>query len=224
MTPEVRLPDNTQRLAIAGRTGTGKSIAGAWQLSIKDLRTFPWLVFDSKRDPFWKKVWALGGARKLRLTETPGKEGLFYVQPTTQEISSQVGEDFLWRLHKRGRIGIFIDEGYTMDKYSNALTALYTQGRTLNIPMITLTQKPKFLNMFTFSEADFMQVFALNDIKDRQRIAEFAPIDPKVRLRERHSLWYDVARNSVAEFSPVPAPARILENFQAQMRYSKRAI
>lgn len=222
--PDVHLPNNSDRLAIVGRTGSGKSIAGAWHLSLQNFRAFPWLVIDTKRDSFWRKVWKLPGARQITLNDTPGKNGLYYVQPTPQQIQSDVGEDFLWRLHRRGRIGIFIDEGYMMDKFSDALIALYTQGRDLRIPMITLSQKPKYLNMFTFSEAQYFQVFALNDVKDRQRIAEFSPIDPDHRLRPYHSLWYDVGHNSVVEFSPVPPPDRILESFEAQLRHVKRAI
>ena len=221
---DARLPNNSQRLAIVGRTGTGKSVAGAWHLSLKDFKTFPWVVVDTKRDSFWRKVWHLSGARRLSLKDTPGKDGFYYVQPTPQEIQGPDGEAFLWRIHKRGRCGLFFDEGYMLDKFSDALIALYTQGRDLQIPMITLSQKPKYLNMFTFSEAEFLQVFALNDVKDRQRIAEFAPIDPKMRVRDFHSLWYDVGRNSVVEFSPVPPPDRILEDFEARLRFVKRAI
>jgi hypothetical protein len=224
LSAEARLPNNSQRTVITGRTGTGKSIAGAWQLSLKNFASFPWLVWDTKKDPFWREVWKMPGARRIGFGDMPGKNGLYYIQPTPAEMKSAACEAFLWKMHKRGRIGNFIDEGYMFDKYSDALTALYTQGRTLNIPMITLTQKPKYLNMFTFSEADFFQVFALNDIQDRRRIAEFSPIDPKTSLRPYHSMWYDVARNSVVEFSPVPAPDRILENFGAQLRFNKRAI
>jgi len=221
---DARLPGNSDRTVIVGRTGTGKTIAGAWHLSLKKFATFPWIVFDTKRDPFFKELWRMQGAKKIRFSDRVGKDGLHYIQPLPHEMKSDAAEDFLWRLHKRGRVGIFIDEGYMFDKFSDALTALYTQGRTLNIPMITLSQKPKYLNMFTFSEAQFFQVFPLNDLNDRKRIAEFSPIDPKVRLREHHSLWYDVGRNSVVELSPVPAPDRLLENFEAQLRATKRAI
>lgn len=222
--PEPRLPGRSDRTVIVGRTGTGKTIAGAWQLSLQDFKVFPWLVFDTKRDPFLKELWGMNVAKRIRFSDTPGKNGLHYIQPLPHEMKSDEAESFLWCIHKRGKIGLFIDEGYMFDKFSNALDALYTQGRTLKIPMITLSQKPKYLNMFTFSEAQFFQVFALNDLNDRKRIAEFSPIDPKVRLREHHSLWYDVGANSVVEFSPVPAPDRILETFEAQLRAKNRAI
>lgn len=221
---DVRLPGLTDRTVIVGRTGTGKSIAGAWHLSLKDFTTFPWIVWDTKLDPFLRELWRMKLARRLSFGDSIPKNGLWYLQPTPKQMQSEECEAFLSRIHQRGRIGMWIDEGYAFDKFSDALTAIYTQGRTLRIPMITLSQKPKYLNMFTFSEAQFFQVFALNDLKDRQRIAEFSPIDPRTRLREHHSLWYDVGRNSVVEFSPVPAPDRILETFEAKLRLAKRAI
>lgn len=219
-----RLPNNSQRLAVVGRTGTGKTIAGAWQLSLKNFATFPWIVFDTKRDPFLKQVWKFPGAHRIGFKDRVTKPGLYYLQPLPHEMKSDDAEAFLWNIHKRGNTGLFFDEGYMLDKYSDALIAIYTQGRTLKIPTITLSQKPKYLTPFTWSEADFFQVFHLNDVNDRKRIGEFMPADLDRRLRDHHSLWYDVGANSVAEFSPVPAPDRILESFAAQLRRQHRAI
>lgn len=222
--PEIRLPGLKDRTVIVGRTGTGKSIAGAWHLSLKDYTTFPWLVFDTKKEEFFADVWKMNGARRITFADKIPKAGLWYLQPTPKEMASQECEAFLSRIHQRGKVGLFIDEGYSFDKYSNALTAIYTQGRSLRIPVITLSQKPKYLNPFTFSEAQFFQVFALNDLSDRKRIAEYSPISPKIALRPFHSVWYDVGHNSVVEFSPVPAPDRILETFETKLRLAKRAI
>lgn len=130
----------------------------------------------------------------------------------------------MWRLHTRGKIGNFFDEGYSLNRYSKALEALYTQGRSLQLPCITLSQKPKYLTPFTFSEADFFQIFHLNDKKDRQRVEEFVPGDLERRLPDFHSLWYDVGVDKVSEFSPVPARETILNSFDAKLRQLKRVI
>lgn len=220
----VRLPDHSQRLAVVGRTGTGKTQAGMYWLSLQQFSEFPWVVIDTKRDSFLRKVWSLRGPKRLTFGDSVGKTGLHYIQPLPKELRSDACEDFLWRIHKRGRCGIFIDEAYMMDRYSDALIALYTQGRDLRIPMITLSQKPKYVTPFTWSEADFVQAFHLNDKADQKRITEFTRADLIRPLRDYHSTWYDVGRNSVVEFSPVPARDRIIENFEAQMRLAKRAI
>jgi hypothetical protein len=234
----LRLPDESQRLAVIGRTGTGKTVAGLWHLLQQFKSTaLPWVVHDTKRDKELKRLWKIGGTR-ISLTDPPPKKpGLYYTQPLPHEASGDAMEAFHWRVHQRGGIGIFLDEGYAFDKYSNALVALYTQGRTLRIPMITLSQKPKYLNQFTWSEADFFQVFMLNDKADRKRIAEFVPplithtssgrvleTGPGERLRDHHSLWYDVGSNQVVEFSPVPAPALIFDEFASLLRRQHRAI
>jgi len=221
---ETRLPNNSQRTVIVGRTGTGKTIAGMWHLSKKNFATFPWIVWDTKRDTELKELWQLPAVKRLTFSDMPGKSGLYYIQPLPHEMEDQACEDFLWKIHKRGKIGLYFDEGYALDKYSKALAALYTQGRSLHIPMITLSQRPSHLNLFTFTEMEFLQVFDLNYLGDRKRIAEYSRIDPRYSLREYHSLWYDVKANSVVEFSPVPAPDLVLESFEAQLRLIKRAI
>lgn len=224
MSADVRLPTHSQRLAIVGRTGTGKSQAGAYWLSLQDFSSFPWVVWDTKRDSFWRKIWSLRGAKRLTFGDTPNKTGLQYLQPLPHEMQSDACENFLWRIHKRGNCGLFFDEMYMTDRYSKAITALITQGRDLHIPMVMLSQKPKYVTPFVWSEADFVQAFHLNDKADQKRIVEFTRPDLIRPLRDFHSVWYDVGRNSVVEFSPVPARDRILENFEAQMRLTKRAI
>lgn len=221
---DVRLPNNSQRLAVIGRTGSGKTQAGLWHLSTKNLRDFPWIVFDTKGDELIREIGKFPAVHKIRFGDAIDKQGLHILRPLPHEMKSDECENFLWKLHKRGRCGIFIDEGYMFDKYSDALNALYTQGRSLKIPMITLSQKPKYLTQFTFSESDFFQVFDLNDKNDRKRINEFMPADLERPLPDFHSLWYDVGRRSVVNFSPVPARDTILENFAAQLRYNKRVI
>lgn len=221
---DVRLPNNTQRTVLVGRTGSGKTRAGVWHLSNKVFSEFPWVIFDTKRDSFLKKIYRFPGVKKITFSDKISKPGLYYIQPLPEEMQEAQAEDFLWYLHKRGGVGIYIDEGYMMHRYSKALNALYTQGRDLRIPMITLSQKPKYLTPFTFSEADFFQVFQLNDQNDRKRITEFMPADLNRRLPNYHSLWYDVGQDQVVEFRPVPADDQILENIRTQFVQKTRVL
>lgn len=223
----VRLPDNTQRSFVTGRTGTGKTQAGVWQLSTKNYNSFPWVIYDTKGDALLQQIARLPGAKNIRFSDNIGKHGLYFLHPLPHEMKSDANEAFLWRLWKRGNVGVFIDEGYMFDKYSDALIALYTQGRSKHIPMITLSQKPRYLTQFTFSEADFFQVFQLNDINDRKRISEFTSIDLDQmgqRLPEYHSLWYDVGQDRLVTFSPVPARAAIMDSFAAGLRTNHKVI
>lgn len=221
---DIRGPGNSHRTAVVGRTGSGKTQAGAFLLGLKNFASFPWIVFDTKGDDLLGEIRKMPGAKTMRFSDPIPKTGLHFIRPLPHEMRSDAGEEFLWKIHKRGRVGVFFDEGYMLDKFSNALAALYTQGRSLKIPMITLSQKPKYLTPFTWSEADFFMVFDLNDRNDRKRIGEFMPADLDRPLRPFHSLWYDVGRRSVTEFAPVPSRERIIENFASQLKATKRVI
>lgn len=224
MPDEIRFPKKRDRLMVLGRTGTGKTVAGAWHLSGWNFDDFPWLIWDTKGDSFLKELSRIPAIKQITFADNPGKKGLYIIRPLPHELDSDECENFLWRMHKRKRIGMWFDEGYMMNKFSKALNALYTQGRDLQIPLITLSQKPKYLSQFALSESDFFQVFQLNDKKDRQRVNEFMPADLERRLPDFHSLWYDVSRDKVSEFSPVPAREQILDSFDAKLRQLKRVI
>ncbi len=220
----VNFPGKHDRTVIVGRTGTGKTMVGLWHLSGWDFNKFPWIIFDTKGDSKLKELARNPGIKRLKFADAIPKTGLHIIRPLPHEMDSDECEKFLWRIHARKNVGIYFDEGYMLNKYSKALIALYTQGRDLNIPIITLSQKPKYLTQFTFSEADYFQVLALNDKNDRKRIEEFMPADLEKRLPKWHSLWYDVGQDKVTEFSPVPALETILQSFDAKLRQLKRVI
>jgi hypothetical protein len=219
-----RLPGNSHRVSIIGRTGTGKTQAGLWHLSLKHFSKFPWVMFDAKGDTLINEIAQIPGVKAISMKDTPDKSGLHILRATPPQMKSDAMDDFLWRIHKRGRCGLFCDEGYVFDPRGDAFNTVLTQGRSLQIPMIVLSQRPRWLSQFVFSEADFFQVFALNHVKDRRTCEEFIPADLDNRLPDYHSLWYDVGRNSVHTFSPVPPRESILENFENRLRIRKRVI
>lgn len=219
-----RLPDNSHRLSIIGRTGTGKTFTGLWHLSLKNFFTFPWVIFDAKGDQLINEISAIPGVEQIGFADNPKGAGLYHMRATPPAMKSDLMERFLWRIHQRGRCGLFLDEGYVFDRNSDALNTIYTQGRSLKIPVITLSQRPAWLSAFSFSEADFIQAFDLNRKEDQKRVEEFAPFTMRERLRDYHSRWYDVGRNDVREFSPVPPQNIILDNFEAHVRRRKRVI
>lgn len=185
-------------------------------------------MWDAKGDPLINEISAIPGVEQIRLGEMPGKAGLYHVRTTPTAMKSGAMETFLHRIHARGKIGMFFDEGYTLDPRSDALNNIYTQGRSLQIPVITLSQRPAWLSAFSFSEADFIQAFDLNRREDQKRVEEFAPfkgdLSMQNRLQDFHSRYYDVGRNTACEFSPVPPQDVILENFETRIRKRKRVI
>lgn len=224
----VRLPNNQQQTMIVGRNGTGKTTAGIWLLSTmispQVLDKSAWVLFNTKREELINEIAKIPGVHTIGMNETPGKKGMYVINATPDEMSGDAMEVFLSRIHARGNTGLFFDEGYCCDPRSKMLRNIYTQGRSLRIPTITLSQRPSWLCRFAFSEATFFQIFALNDADDKKDVKRFAPLDMDLRLPDYHSWWYDVGRNSVNEFSPVPPGDVILEKFDTSIRPPKLVI
>lgn len=215
---QLRSPGNSHRVSIIGRTGTGKSVAGLFLLSLKNHATFPWIICDAKRETLVRQIGKIPGVEHITFKDNIPKRGLYILSGSPSDFKSDACDAWLERIHARGRCGIFQDEGYVFDPRSDPLNNIYTQGRSLQIPMITLSQRPAWLSAFSFSEADFIQAFDLNRKEDQKRVQEFSPFNMAERLRDYHSRWYDVGTNTSCELSPVPPPDEILDNFDYAIR------
>lgn len=215
MTREMRLPNDTQRILILGRTGSGKTIAAKWHLSHRRYDLMPWVIYDFKTDP---SLASIPYARELSLDEIPSGPGVFITHPapgTEAAVELQ-----MWEIWKRGGIGVYVDEGYMVGPNNKAFRALLTQGRSKRIPMIYLTQRPVWLDRFAVSEADYYQIFALNHVKDRRTISEFVPAgraNLDARLPEYHSWYYDVGADRVSILTPVPEDRIIDATFERRL-------
>lgn len=210
---DFRLPSDKERTVIVGRTGSGKTVAGIWHLSKRDYLNSPWVLFDYKGDEL---------IEQLPITEIPMNKlkppenaGLYVVRPLA-EVDDAAVENFLWAIKNRGNTGIYIDEGYMLPGggRSMAYRAIQTQGRSLKIPTITLSQRPVWMDRFVFSEADFYQVFHLNDKRDRKTIGSFMPDEASnAQLPEFWSHYYDVKKNNLFALKPVPHGDALVSTF-----------
>lgn len=210
----MRTPDPHQRLAIVGRTGSGKTVAAVWHLSNANFHQMPWVVYDFKRDSLLAELTSFKGVYEIGVEEVPSRPGIYLVHPLPNEDT--LVEAQMWGLWAKQDVGVFIDEGYLVS--NDAYRALLTQGRSLRIPIITLAQRPVWLDRFVFSEADFFQIFALNHIGDRRKVMEYVEsADLSERLPEYHSYYYDVGRDETVVMKPVPTGGAILEVFDRRL-------
>lgn len=220
-----RLPNRSQRLTVIGRTGTGKTVAGMYHVSRRNLKKEKWVLLNFKGDELIDSIeraqhidydWRPPRRNWLsRIFNRNGDDGgLFVLHPNPNDKKPL--EEFLWRMWESGDVGIFADEGYMLTG-SEAFEAILTQGRSLRIPVIACTQRPAWVSRFVFSEADFFQLFDLNDRRDWQTVESFMPRVDNVELQNYHSWYYDVARKQMFEFSPVPPPEEIRETIDAQL-------
>lgn len=218
---DIRLPNSKQRIALIGRTGTGKTVAGMWHLSNSNFDIMPWVIVDFKTD---EHINAIERAEYISVKDTVKQPGIYIIQPYPGD--EELG-DFLERIWQRGTTGVMVDEGYMMrtnTEVEKRFVYLLTQGRSKRIPMIVLTQKPVWISRFVFSESDFFQVFHLNDIRDHKTVEAFVPPNAIRTLPEFHSLYFDVSRNRLTYLSPVPDEATILERIDSRLRPIRKHI
>ncbi len=212
-----RWPSDDQRLAIIGRTGSGKTTAGAYQLSMRSFDLMPWIVIDTKRDALLN---AIEGTEELNPSgQLPDKPGLYIVRSSPRESDQAAIDDMLSRIWEAEDIGLYVDEGYNIPQKENWV-GLQTQGRSKRIPMITLSQRPKWMNNFTFSEADHFQIFWLNKPEDRKTLAGYIGNNGdelETPLPKFWSRWYNVAEDRFYVLKPVPSEEEILAIFKARL-------
>lgn len=213
MATVVKWPGPTDRVAVVGRTGSGKTTAGMWHLSGKNFDLQPWVLVNTKGDPLINEIAEIKGVQTIPLSATPGEKGLYVINPMPHEDEEL--NAFFGRVWEKQNCGLYIDEGYMIgntEKFNGCLT----QGRSRRIPMIVLSQRPAWISKFVFTECDFVQLFNLQHRKDRKNVSEFVPVDVDYRLAKYCSLWYNVADNELVEFGPVPEKTAIIETFRAK--------
>ncbi len=215
-------PDTSQRVTIFGRTGSGKTQFAAWLLSEAPFHQQPYIVFDYKRD---KLLGQIDFAKEIGIGEIPKHPGLYIVHPII-EITDNAVEAWLWRIWAKEQIGIYVDEGYSLPNKGAAFKAILTQGRSKNIPAIVLSQRPRDISRFIFTEADFYGAFHLNDRNDMKRCAEFMP--PEINWRERqpkyNCRWYDVGQDRVFNMLPAPDAETILDKFYDRLKPVRKRV
>jgi len=220
----VHLPNDTQRAAIIGRTGSGKTVAGVRMLAEANYTDMPYIVYDFKRDTLLADIAALDGAHELAVTSPPPKTpGIYFVHPNPNQ--KQEVEDQMWKVWEQNYTGVFVDEGYMIcggTSLSPAYRAILTQGRSKHIPAITLSQRPAWIDRFVFSEADYFQVFALTHNADRAKVEEYVHVDLSKPLPKYHSYYHDVAEEKTVVMKPVPTDDKILAVFSRRLATLKK--
>ncbi len=224
-----RLPDLSHRITINGRTGSGKSHFAAWLLSEAEFNKIPFVILDYKGD---KLLNSISRAKYIGLSEKVPKEPGIYILRLSPYDADAV-EEWLHRVYLRGRTGLFFDEALMVPNQRrdrSAFVAILTQGRSLQIPSIVLTQRPSHVSNYAFSEANFYALFALNDKKDIDRVASFAPVDDpehpawnlETKIAKYNCRWYDQEEHTSAIMKPAPSADKILARFDERLRPKRR--
>lgn len=216
-----RLPDLSQRLAVIGRTGSGKTTFSAWMLSRAAFDRQPFVVFDFKRDALLN---AIPNHRVIGYNEVPKHPGIYLLQPRPDEKDQM--EAYLWKVWARERVGLYFDEMYSVPQplRGGALQAVFTQGRSKKIPVIGCTQRPALVSRFLFTEADFFATFHLSTRPDRERVTDFDEGYVGLDLPKFHCRWYDVSEDWGCTLAPVPGDDEILDTFERRLAPKHRTL
>ncbi len=210
-----QLPSVNHRLVLCGVTGSGKSVAGAWHLfqHTEATNPVPWVVFNPKRDKLLDSI----GGEVLELNKPLPKKlpaGRVFVTHPTPETDDDIHVNrLLSEIIQRERVGVYMDEGYSIPKNSKPFRQALTQGRSKQVPIITLTQRPAWLDKFVFTEASMFRCFYLLDTEDRKRVRQNMGIVITDDMPEFFSHWYDVGTRKRFVFSPGPNDDAVREMF-----------
>lgn len=216
----MNFPGDTDRLTIVGATGSGKTIAGLYHLSRRNIDQKPWIVYDYKYDA---TINAIEGAQHVSLnSKLPERPGLYIVHPSPSD--DVLVDAHMMQIWAREDMGVYVDEGYMVGNKSPAFRALLTQGRSKHIPMIINSQRPVYMDRFVFTESQFIQVFRLQHDDDIASAQKFIPYDLSERLPRFHSYYYDVIENKVITLRPVPDENAILDTFDMKLSKLRKVI
>jgi DNA helicase HerA-like ATPase len=219
MTFEMPRPD--QRVLILGSTGSGKTTMGASLLSGAPFNDMPYVMIDYKRDGLLAEI---DRKEEIGLNEVPKAPGLYHVKPNPVSDDEAV-EAWLYKVWERRNIGLYVDEALRLPtKKTGAFESILTQGRSLRIPVISLSQRPVDLTRYAFSEANHVIIFRLTDNRDRKKVTEYVPVNTEYKLRKYHSLWYDVDHDRTFAMTPAPDKDRILQTFHDRLKPKRRAL
>lgn len=206
----MELPNSDSRTTVIGATGSGKTQFATWLLSTRDYFRRPWFILDFKGEKLFSRL----GFVPFNLgDELPDEPNLYWIRilPGSDELVSA----FFQQIYMKENCGIYIDEGFMLPYQDKWIRACLTQGRSKNIEMICLTQRPVKIDIWFLSEASYLAVFNLNVKDDKKRVSEYMDGLTIRRLPKFYCLWYDVAENEHVIFEPVPEASEIIETFQA---------
>jgi DNA helicase HerA-like ATPase len=210
---EWTLPKIDERTLILGSTGSGKTTLGVWLLSQAPFHIMPYVIIDYKRDGL---IAGIDRKQKIGLKDIPKEPGLYHLVPNPVSDDEAV-DKWLYGIWRRQNVGLYIDEALRIPtKKSGAFETILTQGRSLHIPVISLSQRPVDLTRYAFSEANHVVAFRLTDRRDRESVSKYVPIDRDYSVARYHSLWYDVANDQTWRMPPINENG-ILERFHNRL-------
>lgn len=194
---------------MAGRTGSGKSTWARWMLTRSP---GTWIILNPKHTEAYdqlKDSVKVKTINALKVEAALKRYRFVIVNPPSNESNPDLLDAFISWLHVNWRnVGLCCDELYTLHKNGVAgqgLIGWLTRGRELKQSFLGLTQRPAWLSQFLFSESDYIGSMALNLPDDRKRMEKMTgKREFDIQLAKRDWLWYNIDKDLLNYFGPVP--------------------
>lgn len=209
----MKAPSNEDRIAVIGRSGSGKTQFSVWLLGALRLDAWsdmPITLFDPKRSKLIRKLIDAKVAQRISIDKRPPKTtGLYVVQP--QPVADdQAVLDYLQRVYEQEKHATYFDEILDLGNRNRGFRRLLTQGRELKIPMLYCTQRPYNCDAYSLSEAEYIAAFALRNPDDIDRVSKYSPEYDPSELGKYQCHWYDVGSDEGVNLRPAPSVQSIM--------------
>jgi hypothetical protein len=208
-----RLPpriDSDARFCVAGRTGSGKTTLANWFLNRSSQH---WVILNPKHTGAYRELPDSIVHRKFKpreLLSDLNRRKFVNLELNEFEAGAEYMDGIIGWLHGAlSNVGLCCDELYTLHSGTGragpGLIGWLTRGRERRQSLLGLMQRPAWVSRFVFTEASAIIEMDLTFEEDRATLFEYTGSRYFLsRVLGHRWLYYDVARDRVELFGPVP--------------------
>lgn len=199
-----------ERYCVAGRTGSGKTTLASWFLNRSSQH---WIILNPKHTAAYRQLPDSIVHRKFKprdLLSDLRRRKFVNLELSGYEAEAEYMDGVVGWLHGAlSNVGLCCDELYTLHSGNGragpGLIGWLTRGRERRQSLLGLMQRPAWVSRFVFTEASAIIEMDLTFEEDRETLYEYTGSRYFLnRVLGHRWLYYDVARDRIELYGPVP--------------------